>query len=323
MVKVGIIGVSTATIPQIGSYADLDNIHIVGYTTEDGKDVKKISHSLGRLMPMEELIQHVDAVLCFDTTPTVQEISHTLRQGKPIFLSHFSHLQPTDLEQIASVSDEANTLCMLNLNARYNPALDVVKSEAHQPLFIETHREWIYDPSHAQQMSMANSLLEDIDLIGSLVQSELKRVAATGVKVIGDEVDITNARLEFANGCVANLTANRIGMTNEHHVKVFLPQHYYVCNLEENKADKIYFKPHHEQAGSGLIAAIAEGRDGLLAMEHLPLVSDSVRKQNAFDKFLHLVKNKEMDLSGIYKAKWALETMAKLHKRINSLGDEY
>ena len=322
MAKVGIIGISNTTVHHIAELAKDSQVQLVGYTSQKDKLISSDSVSLGEMMSVENLISATDAIVWMEPKPNLQSISDTLMQGKPVFIYHVASLWPADLEQLANVSREANVQCMLNLSARFNPAIIAVKQEPQQPLFIETTREWIFDPSRDNKDGIVDSMLDDLSLIKSLVQSELKRVAATSVNVMGEVADIANARLEFANGCVANMTVNRIGMSNHHNMKVFLPEFYFISNLEDLKMDKVYFRPHSATSHSDFVAAISEGSDGVLAMEHIPLSEKKGFQNFALQFFLESIDRKEVDLSGIYDAKWVLETALKLTKRINSLGEE-
>lgn len=322
MVKVGIIGVSNHSVPQIEHLASNGQIHYIGYTSFREKLIKSENVALGSKMSLQELIVASDALVWIDPKVNVQAICDLLMQGKPVFIFYIAGFSPSDLEQLANVSREANVQCMLNLGARFNPSIQLIKQDSVQPLFIETNREWIFDSKAETTENIINFMLDDLSLIKSLVQSELKRVAATTITVTGEVADIANARLEFANGCVANLTINRIGMLNHHNVKVFLPEYYFLCNLQDLKLDKVYFRPHTTTVRSDYVAAISEGRDGMLAMEHIPLATNDGASNFAFQFFLESIRCKEIDLSGIYDAKWVLETALKLTKKINSLGEE-
>jgi len=104
---------------------------------------------------------------------------------------------------------------------RYNPAVVALRSIINTPLFIESHRLSIYTDRATDVSVVLDLMIHDIDIISNFVRSELTAVRAAGMPVITGQVDIANARLEFDNGCVANVTASRISMKNERKIRLF------------------------------------------------------------------------------------------------------
>lgn len=319
--KIGIIGVSSKFAYVVKLCSQNSKLQLVGYTSSTNKPIQDLLAEEKHFTEPSELISQVNTLIWLDSTTSTNELKLQLAKGKALFVYHTKNLTSTDIETLASTAQEANVLCMLNFGLKYYSGFDVLKGH-ESPLFIELSNEYFYDEDRIRSQQIVDLMLENLDLIRSLESSELKRVFATGVKVSREEVGIANARLEFANGCVANLTVNRIGMMNSHYLKIYYHDFYYLFNITEKKIDKIYFIHHDTKSKStDLVAAIAEDRNGIIAMEHIP-ITDSPTSEEALNTFLENSIKGKVDNKNLHESKWVLNTAARISKKINFLGDE-
>jgi predicted dehydrogenase len=143
---------------------------------------------------------------------------------------------------------------------RFNPAFIATKNMIENPMFIETHRLAEFNPRGTDVPVVLDLMIHDIDVILSVVKSKVKNISASGVSVISDTPDIANARIEFENGCVANLTASRISMKNMRKTRFFQKDAYISVDFLEKKCEVVKMKDAPEVPGDfDMILQNAEG----------------------------------------------------------------
>ena len=143
---------------------------------------------------------------------------------------------------------------------RFNPAFTAVKDQLDSPMFIEAHRLAEFNPRGTDVPVVLDLMIHDIDVILSVVKSKVKNVSASGVSVISDTPDIANARIEFVNGCVANITASRISLKNMRKTRFFQRDAYISVDFLEKKCEVVKMKDAPEQPGDfDMILQNAEG----------------------------------------------------------------
>ena len=170
---------------------------------------------------------------------------------------------------IATSDNEAKTIVAVKLNGlygqvghveRFNPAFIAAKSHITKPMFIETHRLAEFNPRGTDVPVVLDLMIHDIDIILSLVRSPIKSINASGVKVISNTPDIANARIEFENGCVANLTASRISLKNMRKTRFFQKDAYIAVDFLTKKVEVVKMKDAPEKPEEfDLILQNAEG----------------------------------------------------------------
>lgn len=216
--KIGVLGAGHLGKIHIRLLQELDTLfELVGFYDSDAKIAELVSEKFG-IKSFDNIEELLDAAQVVDiVTPTVTHFAlaqQALQRGKHIFIE--KPLTET-LEEGAALVDLARTK---NLKVqvghveRFNPAFVAARTYLKQPMFIETHRLAQFNPRGCDVPVVLDLMIHDIDLILSVVNAPVKNVHASGVAVVSDSHDIANARLEFENGCVANLTTSRLSMKN-------------------------------------------------------------------------------------------------------------
>jgi predicted dehydrogenase len=203
---------------------------------------------------------------------------------------------------------ESNVICMVGNEHHYHPVMLSSIHEIQLPLFIETQQLTTFNPSNPSVDVVSSLMMQDIQTVLRLVNSEIKHISASGVKVLSDTIDIANARLEFTNGTLANLTSSRISQKQMHLSRVFQKDCYHVLNFHQNQADKIYLDttlPHQ-------VALQAETKTIPTRSPYQGLLDD-------FQLSIKQQKNLGMRLDQSRKAQEICDTIL---KKINFLGDE-
>jgi predicted dehydrogenase len=218
MLKIGVLGTGHLGKIHIKLLLELkDQFELVGFF--DPNEVNAVEtiekFHLKRFKTIEELVDVVD---CVDiVTPTLKHYecaSMAIRKSKHVFIEKPVTQTVDEAKSLMSLAMEANVKVQVGHVERFNPAFTASLPYFNKPMFIETHRLAQFNPRGLDVPVVLDLMIHDIDVILSVVKSDVRRISASGVSVVSDTPDITNARIEFENGCVANLTASRISMKN-------------------------------------------------------------------------------------------------------------
>jgi predicted dehydrogenase len=241
MLKIGVIGAGHLGKIHIKLILELkEKFDLVGFYDTDDENAKKVASDFGikRFDSMDDLISMVD---CLDiVTPTLSHYecaSKAIRSSKHVFIEKPVTQTVDEAKSLLSLSNEAGVKVQVGHVERFNPAFVEARKYLDQPMFIETHRLAQFNPRGTDVPVVLDLMIHDLDIILSVVQSNVKNISASGVSVVSDTPDITNARIEFDNGCVANLTASRISMKNMRKSRFFQKDAYISVNFLTKEAE--------------------------------------------------------------------------------------
>ena len=255
VLKVGVIGAGNLGETHIKLLKGINNFELVGFYDGDESLKKNVSKSLNTksFSSVEELIGTVDVVDI--VKPTISHFDYAvnaIKQSKHVFIEKPVTSTVDEAKQLLELAEEANVKVQVGHVERFNPAFKAALPYITNPKFIETHRMIEFDPKRAGIQVVMDLMSHDLDIILSVVNSNIKKVSAKGVEVIGNSPDIVNAVIEFDNGCVANLTASRISLKNERiskfyqkdaHIKIdYLTQETSLFSLKKNGKTEICSK---------------------------------------------------------------------------------
>lgn len=218
MLKIGVLGAGHLGKIHIRLILELkDEFELVGFYDSDDITAKAVQEmfNIRRFESYSELIDSVDAIDI--VTPTLSHFelaSYVLRKSKHVFIEKPITETVDEARSLMVLAREANVKVQVGHVERFNPAFQAAVPYFNKPMFIETHRLAQFNPRGTDVPVVLDLMIHDLDIILSVVKSGVKRISASGVSVVSDTPDITNARIEFDNGCVANLTASRISMKN-------------------------------------------------------------------------------------------------------------
>ena len=218
MLKIGVLGVGHLGKIHLGLLLQLTDIfEVVGFYDIDplASSAVERDFKVKSFSSVTELIQAVD---CLDiVTPTLNHFvvaAESLRNRKHIFIEKPLSETMEEARILVQLANEASVVVQIGHVERFNPAFQAALPFLNNPMFIETHRLAQFNPRGTDVPVVLDLMIHDIDVILSIVKSNVKKIAASGVAIVSDSHDITNARIEFENGCVANLTASRISLKN-------------------------------------------------------------------------------------------------------------
>jgi predicted dehydrogenase len=263
MLKVGVLGAGHLGKIHLRLLNQSEKYELVGFFDPFEENADKVAAEFGykKYESIESLIAAVDVVDI--VTPTIQHFDcakMVIEASKHIFIEKPIATTVSEAEEIVALANKYNVKGQVGHVERFNPAFTAVKDKINKPMFIETHRLAEFNPRGTDVPVVLDLMIHDIDAILSVVKSKVKTVNASSVAVISDSPDITNARLEFENGCVANITASRISMKNMRKSRFFQKDAYISVDYLDKICEVVRMQDAPETPGDfDMILQNAEG----------------------------------------------------------------
>jgi predicted dehydrogenase len=238
--RVGVVGVGYLGSIHAGIYAGMNGVQLAGVADIEPATASRIGkqHACPYYTDPYALIDEVDAVSIAVPTSSHCEVAMPyLEAGKHMLME--KPVAPTveEAEKLVAKADEAGTVFLVGHLERFNAGIMTLAERVGDPRFIEVHRLGTFVERATDVDVVTDLMIHDIDIVLSLVNSELKHVWAVGSPVLTDHVDIANARLEFENGAVANVTASRVSAKKFRRIRVFSSDGYHALNFIDQQID--------------------------------------------------------------------------------------
>jgi len=244
-IKVGILGVGHLGKLHAALLKEIDLAEVVGVHDLDQSTAERVGAELNLAVfkEREKLLEQVDAVsIVTPTSAHFETAMQALQHNCHLFIEKPICAVESEAEQLITLSREKGKLLQVGHIERFNPAVLALADVDINPLFIESHRLASFNLRGTDVAVILDLMIHDLDLILALVKSKPVNIAASGVNVISDTIDIANARLQFENGCVANITASRISAKKMRKMRIFQPNGYISLDFVEGFSE-IYFIP--------------------------------------------------------------------------------
>lgn len=263
MLKVGVLGAGHLGKIHLRLLQESKKYQLMGFFDPSAENTKKVVKEFGykAFNSLEELIDAVEVVDI--VTPTLSHFTCAklaIEKKRHVFVEKPITNTVKEAETLIQLLKENNVKGQVGHVERFNPAFTAINKEIKNPMFIETHRLSEFNPRGTDVPVVLDLMIHDIDAILSVVNSPVKEVRASGVSVISETPDIANARLEFENGCVANLTASRISMKNMRKSRFFQKDAYISVNFLSKESEIVKMKDVNENTDEfAMILQNAEG----------------------------------------------------------------
>src|SRR5665213_1493644 len=245
MLKIGVFGVGHLGKFHLNNWKEIEGVNVVGFydpSDENAKETKN-EYGLKRFKNPDQLIELCDAVdIVAPTTAHFELCKNAILKSKHVFVEKPLANTMSEAKEIVKLTKEANIKFQVGHVERFNPAFLAVKDYHLEPMFIEVHRLSQFNPRGTDVSVILDLMIHDIDIILSMVKSSVKNIYANGVNVLSDTPDIANVRLEFDNGCVANLTSSRISMKKMRKMRLFQKDSYISIDFLDKKTEVIKYK---------------------------------------------------------------------------------
>jgi predicted dehydrogenase len=242
VIKIGVLGAGHLGKIHLKCIQSSEHLELVGFYDPDKENAQKVAETFNTqaFETPEDLMDAVDIVDI--VTPTVSHFHlaqlATLK-GKHIFIEKPLTHTVEEAEELLKITREKGIKVQVGHVERFNPAFLSLGDMPMAPMFIEAHRLATFNPRGTDVSVILDLMIHDIDLILHLVKSEVKEIHASGVAVVSATPDIANARIEFKNGCVANLTASRMSLKQMRKVRFFQPDAYISLDFLDKNAQII------------------------------------------------------------------------------------
>ena len=240
MLKIGILGAGHLGKIHINCIKQLPVYELVGFYDQDENTANKVSLDMDvkHFSSIDELVDAVDVVDI--VTPTISHFdcaSLALNKGKHVFIEKPIVATVDEANRLIKLADEAKVKVQVGHVERFNPAYIAARPHIDVPLFVEAHRLALFNPRGTDVPVVLDLMVHDIDIILDIIKSPIRNVSVSGVSIVSTTPDITNARIEFENGSVANLTASRISLKNMRRHRIFQKDAYITVDFLDKKTD--------------------------------------------------------------------------------------
>jgi predicted dehydrogenase len=245
MVKIGVLGAGHLGKIHMRCALEVPELQLIGfYDPDDAAAADAVAkHGVQRWENLDDLIDACDALDIVTPTTLHHDVAQRcLRKFKHVFIEKPITTTVDEAKSLIALAKEANVIGQVGHVERFNPAFRAAEALFEQPMFIECHRLAVWNPRGTDVSVVLDLMIHDIDIILSVVKSNIKRISASGVAIVSDSPDISNARIEFDNGCVANLTASRLSLKNMRKTRFFQRDAYISVDFLEKQAEIVRMK---------------------------------------------------------------------------------
>jgi predicted dehydrogenase len=242
MLKIGVIGAGHLGKFHLNNWASIEGIQLIGFCDTDDANANAVAqkYAIPRFASTNDLLDACDAVdIVAPTTFHFELCEAAIKKGKHVFVEKPLANTMDEARALVKLAKEANIKFQVGHVERFNPAYLALKNIPLQPMFIEVHRLAQFNPRGTDVSVILDLMIHDIDIILHLVKSNVNYISANGVAVMSDTPDIANVRIEFDNGCVANLTSSRISMKKMRKMRLFQKDAYIGIDFLEKKTEVI------------------------------------------------------------------------------------
>ena len=245
MLKVGVFGVGHLGKFHLNNWKEITEVQLIGFFDPNDEIANEVSekYQLQRFLNEDELIESCDAVdIIAPTNFHFNLCKKAIRKSKHVFVEKPLANTMNEAKELVNLVKESNIKLQVGHVERFNPAYLSIQDIELAPMFIEVHRLAQFNPRGTEVSVILDLMIHDIDIILSLVKSEVKTISANGVAVMTETPDIASVRIEFNNGCVANLTSSRISMKKMRKMRLFQKDAYIGMDFLNKKTEIIKLK---------------------------------------------------------------------------------
>lgn len=279
MVRIGLLGAGHLGKIHLKLLKQIDDFEVVGFYDVNPEHAAKVAEEYGvpAFSEIESLIDQVDALDI--VTPTLSHFDCAklaLEKGKHVFIEKPLTNTLEEAETLLEMIEASDLVGQVGHVERFNPAFLSVEHMELNPMFLEGHRLAMYNPRGTDVSVVLDLMIHDLDVILSMVDSPVRQISASGVAVISDTPDIANARIEFENGCVANLTASRISIKNMRRLRIIQEGGYVAVDFLKKKSEVFRIREENEVSAStnAMKFEMGEGEEKKFLVFEMPEVAE-------------------------------------------------
>jgi len=311
-IKIGLVGLGHLGKIHLKNILQIPEFELIGIfdTDKDALDSISKEYNIHAVNSIDELINLSDAVDIVTPTKYHFEIAkRCISAGKHIFIEKPVTAHVTEGRELIELSKDKNLKIQVGHVERFNPAFVAAKDYIINPKFIEAHRLSEFKPRGIDVSVILDLMIHDLDLILSTVNSKVEKISAVGIPVISDQIDIANARVEFENGTVANLTASRVSIKNERKMRFFVENAYISIDLLKKETNIFNLNELEESdiAKSELVFRPSEDKKRKEVNYFQPVIKESNAIEQELRNFAVAILNDTPPIVGLKDGMEALE----------------
>lgn len=326
MLKIGLFGLGHLGKIHAKLILELKDVYeFVGFYDPNDEHAAYAESTFGlkRFETIESLVKEVDAIDIVTPTPSHFEVaSLAIRNSKHVFVEKPVTQTNEEAKKLRLLAQEAEVRVQVGHVERFNPAFKHALPYINNPMFIETHRLAQYNPRGTDVPVVLDLMIHDLDIILSTVKSSVRRISASGVAVVSETPDITNARIEFDNGCVANLTASRISLKNMRKSRFFQKDAYISIDFLEKKSEIVKMTTlQTEPDPFDIVFDLGEGKPKKKIEIFKPEISTSNAIKEELETFAQSIVNETVPIVSIEDGEYALNVALQIMEKLKLNGN--
>ncbi len=322
--NIGVIGLGHLGSLHAKMLAQADGAALTAVYDTDTEKASKIAEEYGTRAAdsIEDLFDSVSALTIATPTSTHFDIaSAAIRRGIPVFLEKPITETVAQARDLNALAAEHGVIIQVGHIERFNPAIVALDQYNIAPLFVESHRLAQFNPRGTDVAVVLDLMIHDIDIILSLVKSDVQSIDASGIAVVSESADIANARITFTNGCVANITASRISQNRMRKMRLFQKNAYLSIDFGQGLAEVFRLVDADDDSVSptymlGMIDQGSVKRN--IVYEQPPVPKDHNPLKYELQLFVDAVRNGTQPIVDGLAAQQALEVAEEIVSKINS-----
>ncbi|HVG13444.1 MAG TPA: Gfo/Idh/MocA family oxidoreductase [Chitinophagaceae bacterium] len=318
MLKVGIFGTGHLGKFHLNNWKEIEGVDVVGFFEPNDETASAVAeqYNIRRFTNDDELIDASDAVdVVAPTNHHFRICKAALRKGKHVFVEKPLAYSMEEAAELVKLVQESNTKLQVGHVERFNPAFLAIKHLDLHPMFIEVHRLAQFDPRGTEVSVILDLMIHDIDIILSIIKSDVRTISSSGVAVMTDTPDIANVRIEFNNGCVANLTSSRISMKKMRKMRIFQKDAYIGVDFLNKTAEIIRIKKGEDEEGFSFDLQTPKGTKTIAIANPKVTEGNAIKKE--LEEFVLSIKNNSPTIVSEIDGYRAMEVAHTILQKIN------
>ena len=319
MIKVGIVGVGHLGEIHLKLILSSINFDLIGFyeTNQEKSDFISNKYQVKSFKSLEDLSENIQAVII--STPTIHHheiATFFLKNNIHVFIEKPITTNVKEANELVQLAKDNNLVGQVGHVERFNGAFTEVENLLN-PMFIEAHRLSNYPARGTDVSVILDLMIHDIDIILSIVKSKVSNVSANGTKIISSSPDIANARIEFENGCVANLTASRISLKKMRKMRIFQSDSYVSIDFDKSKSEIVSIVDYDNNDKYAMTIHNSDGVEKEIKIKSLENLSkNSIIEEH--NDFAYAINNKLKPKVTFETGKMALELAFIILRKIDS-----
>jgi predicted dehydrogenase len=319
MIKIGVVGAGHLGKIHLKLLNSSKRFQLMGFYDTDLKISKELSDKEGYkcFSNLDNMLDNVEAIDIVSPTSTHYNIAkQAILSNKHIFIEKPITNNIDHAKDIIQLSKKNNIIGQVGHVERFNPAYVKAFNHIEDPMFIESHRLSDFNPRGTDVSVIMDLMIHDIDIVLNTVKSKVKKINASGVSIISDSPDIANARIEFENKCVANLTASRISLKKMRKTRIFQKDAYISIDFLEKELQIVKIKDADKSDPNlSMVIKTNTGKDKIIYFENPEIIEEN-SILNELESFANSINKKSLPkvtlLDGYEAIKVANEVMSQI-----------